>query len=184
MTSLPVAIDYIHIDDHKHNDLTARFLYRWLQEGLSGSGHRRVYFRQLNIIPLRHYIKDDEMVSERKTKKQTANTSAEWRGFVNVELNDEEWKTIDLALKDKKVAENVPAHLDYLLELGKVTFNYGNGSLVCSLTVLEGKQAGFTVSSFSDSLIEALLTTRLKVQNYLQDFEALAANGGQKRRRG
>lgn len=121
----------------------------------------------------------------RKSKKPEANTGTDWRGFVNIELTDEEWLAIDKAMADKKVAEGVPGHLDYLLELGKVTFNYTNGSLVCSLTILEGTQKGFTVSSFSDNLIEALLTTRLKVQNYLADFETIfAGGGGAKRKRG
>lgn len=121
----------------------------------------------------------------RKSKKPADNTGAEWRGFVNVNLSDEEWLAIDKAMSDKKVTESVPGHLDYLLELGKVTFNYTNGSLVCSLTILEGAQKGFTVSSFSDNLVEALLTTRLKVQNYLPEFEAIFnGGGGQKRKRG
>lgn len=121
----------------------------------------------------------------RKSKKPTENTSSEWRGFVNVNLTDEEWIAIDKAMSDKKINESVPSHLDYLLELGKVTFNYTNGSLVCSLTILEGANKGFTVSSFSDNLVEALLTTRLKVQNYLPDFEAIFnGGGGTKRKRG
>lgn len=121
----------------------------------------------------------------RKSKKPADNTSTEWRGFVNVELTDVEWSQIDAAMADKKVDASVPAHLDYLLELGKVTFNYTNGSVSCSLTILEGAQKGFTVSSFSDNLVEALITTRLKVQNYLPEFEALfAGGGGSKRRRG
>lgn len=121
----------------------------------------------------------------RKSKKPAENTSTEWRGFVNVNLSDEEWLAIDKAMADKKVVDGLPGHLDYLLELGKVTFNYTNGSLVCSLTILEGANKGFTVSSFSDNLVEALLTTRLKVQNYLPDFETIFnGGGGQKRRRG
>lgn len=124
------------------------------------------------------------MPTKRNGSKPEANTSTEWRGFVNVPVSDDEWLAIDKAVSDKKVNETVPGHLDYLLELGKVTFNYTNGSLSCSLTILEGEMKGFTVSSFSDSLIEALLTTRLKVQNHLPEFEQLFAGGGQKRRRG
>lgn len=118
----------------------------------------------------------------RKTK-ENANTNADWRGFVNVELTDDDWKAIDAALTDKKVSEQVAPSLDYLLELGKVTFNYTNGSVSCALTILEGASKGLTVSSFSDNLIEALFTTRLKVQNYLPDFETIFAGGGGKSRR-
>jgi len=104
---------------------------------------------------------------------------------VNVELTDSEWSIIDKEVADKKVNDTLPAHLDYLLELGKVTFNYTNGSVSCALTIQEGANKGFTVSSFSDNLVEALITTRLKVQNYLPDFESLfAGGGGSKRRRG
>lgn len=118
-------------------------------------------------------------------KKPEQNTVSDWRGFVNIDLTDAEWAMIDKAAADKKVGDTIPGHLDYLLELGKVTFNYTNGSCVCSLTIQEGAQKGFTVSSFSDSVVEALLTTRLKVQNYLPEFETIfAGGGGQKRKRG
>lgn len=124
------------------------------------------------------------MANERRGKKPAANTGTEWRGFVNVDLTDDEWSAIDKEMADKKVTDRVPSHLDYLLELGKVTFNYSNGSVSCALTILEGAQKGFTVSSFSDNLVEALLVTRLKVQNYLPQFEELFAGKIQTRKRG
>lgn len=178
--------DYIHMDDHKHNNLTAGFIREWLLYCTRPSPFKKVWHAQLNIIPLRHYKSEDTtMPSRSKTKKPEANTSAEWRGFVNVNLTDAEWSQIDAAVADKKVNDTIPAHIDYLLELGKVTFNYSNGSVSCSLTILEGAQKGFTVSSFSDNLVEALLTTRLKVQNYLPDFETLFTGGsGNRARRG
>lgn len=121
----------------------------------------------------------------RKAKQPAQNTGTDWRGFVNIELNDEQWAIIDKAASDKKVLETLPGHIDYLLELGKLTFNYTNGSVVCALTILEGAQKGFTVSSFSDNLVEALLTTRFKVQEYLPEFETIFNNGGgMKRKRG
>jgi len=123
--------------------------------------------------------------SNRKPKATEKNTNTEWRGFVNVELSEQEWQDVDKEVSDKDVAKRIPAHLDYVLELGKVTFNYTNGSVSCALTILEGANKGFTVSSFSDNLIEALVATRAKVQNHLEEFEAIFNNGGgQKRRRG
>jgi len=185
MANYPSKLDYIHIDDHQHNSATAGFLRDWLSHCTPKPYEPKVWFSQLNIIPLRHYIQDDDtMPNGRKPKPQTANTDSDWRGFVNVELSDDEWAIIDKEMKEKGVEARVPAHLDYLLELGKVTFNYTNNSLVCSLTILDGINKGFTVSSFSDSLIEALLTTRLKVQNHQADFETIFAGGGVKRRRG
>jgi len=125
------------------------------------------------------------MAGSRKGKKPAANTSADWKGFVNVELTEADWGVIDKAVSDKKVNDTVPASIDYLLELGKVTFNYTNGSVSCALTILEGEQKGYTVSSFSDNLVEALLTTRYKVQQYLPEFDAIFAGAGkQTRRRG
>lgn len=124
------------------------------------------------------------MGKTRGVTKQTV-PSGDWKGFVNVQPTDEEFAAIDKLLADKSIAKEVPAHLDYLLELGKVTFNYTNGSVSCALTILEGAQKGYTVSSFSDNLVEALLITRLKVQNYLPEFEAIfAGGGGLKKRRG
>lgn len=177
-------IDYIHIDDHKHNDLTATYVRDWWLSCIPTPHQKKVWFAQLNVVPLRHYKQDREMaVNARKAKKPEQNTSTEWRGFVNVNLSDEEWQIIDKAVMDKKVNETVPGHLDYLLELGKITFNYSNGSVSCALTILEGTQKGFTVSSFSDNLVESLLTTRLKVQNHLPEFEELFQAGGQQKRR-
>jgi len=186
MMTFSALIDYIHIDDHKHNRLTATFVRDWLLDCVPTPHKRKVWFAQLNIIPLRHYVQDEDMPNNaRKSKKPETNTGTDWRGFVNIEPSEEEWLAIDNAMVDKKLAESVPGHLDYLLELGKITFNYTNGSIVCSLTILEGAQKGFTVSSFSDNLVEALLTTRLKVQNYLPKFEELfTSGGGQKRKRG
>jgi len=179
--------DYIHVDDHHHNDLTARYLRHWLIRCVvTLPNERKIWFAQLNLIPLRHYVKDDDVAgSNRKPKKAEANTSTEWRGFVNVELSEEEWAAVDKEVADKQVFSRLPSHLDYLLELGKVTFNYTNGSISCALTILEGVQKGFTVSSFSDNAIEALVTTRLKVQNHLAEFEAIfTGSGGNKRKRG
>lgn len=119
----------------------------------------------------------------RKAKKPEQNINSDWKGFVNIELTEEEWGAIDAALADKKYPPDIPAHIDYLLELGKVTFNYTNGSVVCALTIVEGAQKGYTVSSFSDNLVEALLTTRLKVQNYLPRFDEIFASGGGVRRK-
>lgn len=123
--------------------------------------------------------------NSRKPKKEERATNGEWRGFVNVTLTDDEWIIVDKEVASKGVNDTLPGHLDYLLELGKVTFNYTNGSVSCSLTIQEGQNKGFTVSSFSDNLVEALITTRLKVQNYLPQFEDLfAGGGGSKRKRG
>jgi len=121
--------------------------------------------------------------NSRKPKKEERATNGEWRGFVNVQLTDDEWAIIDKEVADKSVNATMPGHLDYLLELGKVTFNYTNGSVSCALTIQEGVNKGFTVSSFSDNLVEALITTRLKVQNYLPEFEALFSGGGGTRRK-
>lgn len=108
----------------------------------------------------------------------------DWIGFVNITLTDDEYADVDKELLDKKAPERFGAHLDYLLELGKVTFSVTNGSLVCALTVLEGLSAGYTVSSFSDGSLEALLLTRMKVQNYLDKFPDIYAGGGVKKKRG
>jgi len=179
-------LDYVHVDDHKHNDLTAGFIRDWWFSCAPVPHHKKVWFAQLNVIPLRHYTKDTAMAtSTRKAKKPAENTSADWRGFVNVNLTDDDWAIIDKALADKKNPPDAALSLDYLLELGKVTFNYTNGSVSCALTILEGVSKGLTVSSFSDNVLEALLTTRLKVQNYLPEFEAIFSGGAkQTRRRG
>jgi len=120
-----------------------------------------------------------------RTSKATSEQSGNgWRGFVNVELSEVEWQQVDKEVTDKKVSERVAGHIDYLLELGKLTFNYTNGSVSCSLTILEGVNKGLTVSSFSDNLIEALVANRLKVQNHLGEFEDIFAGKAPKRRRG
>lgn len=180
------VLDYVHIDDHKHNDLTAKFVRDWWFSCAPVPHTKKVWFAQLNIISLRHYTGDTEVATNpRKAKKPSENVSGEWRGFVNVTLTDDEFATIDAALADKKYPPDLANSIDYLLELGKVTFNYVNGSVSCALTIQEGASKGLTVSSFSDTVTEALLITRLKVQNYLPQFEEIFAGGvKQTRRRG
>ena len=180
------VIDYVHVDDHKHNDLTAGFVRDWWFSCAPVPHTKKVWFAQLNVISLRHYMGDTEVATNtRKAKKPAENVSGDWRGFVNVNLTEDEWVTIDRVMADKKNPPEIAPSIDYLLELGKVTFNYTNGSVSCALTIQEGVSKGLTVSSFSDNCIEALLVTRLKVQNYLPQFEDIFAGGvKQTRRRG
>lgn len=102
-------------------------------------------------------------------------------GFVNITLSEDEYRLVDEADKDPAAMAN---HIDYLLELGKVSLNYTRGSVSCTLTVLEGVSAGYAVSGYSDTLPEAVTITRLKVQNYLDKFDEIYKGGGTRKRRG
>jgi len=102
-------------------------------------------------------------------------------GFVNITLTDEELAHVDSADKDN---EAMALHMDYLLDLGKLSLNYNRGSLNATLTVMDGASAGYAVSGYSDTLQEAIIIVRMKVQNYLDKFPEIYTSGGTKKRRG
>ena len=114
-------------------------------------------------------------------KEKPGRDQAAFIGFVNITLSDEEFSQVDDADKDNDTMAN---HMDYLLELGKVSFNYVRGSINATLTVLEGVSAGYAVSSYSDTLPEAVIILRLKVQNYLDKFDEIYKGGGTRKKRG
>lgn len=118
-----------------------------------------------------------------KKEPTTDRAASEFIGFVNITLNDDEMAQIDAAVDTLEPAA-LALHLDYLLDLGKVSLNYTRGSLNATLTVLEGASAGYAVSGYSDTLSEAILIVRLKVQNYLDKFPEIYTSGGTKKRRG
>lgn len=124
------------------------------------------------------------MASKKKAStdvKPVERGSAEFIGFVNITLTDDEMAQVDEADHDEKA---MAAHMDYLLELGKLSFNYVRGSLNATLTVLEGVSAGYAVSAYSDTMPESVIILRLKVQNYLDKFAEIYAGGGTRKKRG
>lgn len=123
--------------------------------------------------------KSPEPVQEVRNERETV----QFVGFVNIYLDDAELKQIDAAMLQNPLPD-MPLHIDYLMDIGKLTLNYNRGSIQATLTVLEGSSAGYAVSGYSDSLIEAILIVRLKVQNYLDKFPALYKNPDKKSRRG
>lgn len=118
-----------------------------------------------------------------KVTEKPTRGEAEFIGFVNISLNEEELGHVDAAVETFEPS-SLALHLDYLLDLGKVSLNYTRGSVNCTLTVLEGVSAGYAVSGYSDTLPEAIIITRLKVQNYLDKFPEIYKNGGFRKRRG
>jgi len=111
----------------------------------------------------------------------TERGTSDFIGFVNITLTDEEYQFVDEADKD---AQSMINHMDYLLELGKISFNYTRGSINATLTVLEGVSAGYAVSGYSDTLAESVVILRLKVQNYLDKFDEIYKTGGTRKKRG
>jgi hypothetical protein len=129
-------------------------------------------------------MRDDSMATKANKETKTGkDDKVEFIGFVNISLSDAELAEIDKAMAGNELP-NMALHVDYLMELGKVTFSYVRGSVQCTLTVLDGQQAGYAVSAFSDSLIESILMCRLKVQNYLDQFGEIYKKGGSSRKRG
>lgn len=124
------------------------------------------------------------MPGKSRKENNTQGTSATWRGFVNITMGPEDWAAVDKARADKVWAGKLAEHIDFLLEQGKLTFNYNNGSISCALTMLEGVNAGLTVSSFSSDLTEAVITTRYKLETYGHLFNSFFEAGGKKSNRG
>lgn len=177
---------YVHIDDHRHNPLTWHAVYFWwFRCALPIAREKRIWQSEITVIPLRHFNGQIQLMAKKATKtdENKERGNPEFIGFVNISLNDDELALIDAALEGSPL-HDMPNHMDYLLELGKLSFNYTRGSIQCTLTVLEGSSAGYAVSGYSDTLIEAILLTRMKVQNYLDKFPDIYKNGGTKKRRG
>jgi len=139
----------------------------------------------IQILNLRDYNGVIDLMAKKPAKTETRrdNRNADFIGFVNINLTDDEWAIIDKTMEADEIP-HMPLHIDYLMDLGKLSLNFSNGGIQVTLTVLEGVSAGYAVSSYSDSLIEALIVTRLKVQNYLEKFPDIYKNGGTRKRRG
>jgi len=183
----PLLVDgstYVVIDDHNHTDLCWQVIVRWYTSLIPSNMRPKVWRSRINIVSLRHYQEIEEMVSSRGKKKEPVRSENGFIGFVNITLTEDEYALVDKEMSDKKVVSGMPGHIDYLLELGKVSINYVNGSVNVTLTVLEGEMIGYAVSAFSDSVIEAVLLVRLKVERYLPQFKEIYEKGGAKSRRG
>jgi len=100
---------------------------------------------------------------------------------VNITLSDAEIKEVDAAL-EADTAESFAQRLEYLLELGKVSFNYQKGSMNATLTVMEGVSAGYAVSAFGESTYDSAAFLQFKVERYLDKFAEIHEKGGQARR--
>jgi len=114
-------------------------------------------------------------------KKDVAKSEFEFIGFVNINLSDAEIAEVDAALL-KDTAESFSQRVEFLLDFGKVSFNYQKGSMNCSLTVMEGISAGYAVSAFGESVYDAVAFLQLKVERYLDKFTEIYEKGGQTRR--
>jgi len=177
---------YIHITDHNHNALTWQTIKDWWwSSALPSPYKKRIWQSEVTIIPLWAYNGDVKLMGKKPATTTTPNTSErkqpDFIGFVNITLTDEELQFVDDADTDDTSMKN---HLDYLLDIGKVSLNFNRGSMNATLTVMEGVSAGYAVSGYSDTLQEALIILRLKVQNYLDKFPEIYTNGGTKKRRG
>jgi len=177
---------YIHISDHQHNSLTWNAVNDWWWACcLPPPYKKRIWQSEITVIPLWGYYGDIKLMAKKPAKKETQQdrSNSDFIGFVNITLNDDELAQVDAALATIEPTE-LPNHLDYLLDIGKISFNYNRGSLNATLTVLEGISSGYAVSAYSDTLTESLLLLRMKVQNYLDKFPDIYANGGTRKRRG
>ena len=135
------------------------------------------------VINLKHTEVTTMPKQTQKTTPKTREGNPEFIGFVNIRLSDEELNEVDKLLPKADTGTLVEC-LDRLLEVGKVSFNWQKGSMNITLTVMEGKQAGYAVSAFSDSLNEAILILSVKVRNYLDSFSEIYSKGGTRTRRG
>jgi len=138
--------------------------------------------KHIQLIALKHYEREGKSVSG--LRKGVKDATPAFIGFVNIRLSEEEFSAIDEVCKGEKPPPLLEELLERLLNVGKLSLNYYRGSLNVTLTVLEGSQAGYAVSAFSDNLFEAVMIVCYKVDNYLDRFEALFKSGGQRTPRG
>jgi len=120
----------------------------------------------------------------RKPKQKTQEKAqADFIGFVNIRLTDDELIEVDEALNSDK-PPSLEENLETLLDTGKVSLNYLRGTLNVTLVVLEGEMSGYAVSAYGTSPLETTAILRYKVVKYLKDFKTLFESGGNTRQRG
>jgi len=142
----------------------------------------RFSYDHLHLIHVKHYkYKDFEMSRKPAKKAPVKQSEFEFIGFVNITLSDSEIAEVDEALL-KDTTETFSERLEYLLDFGKVSFNYQKGSMNCSLTVMEGISTGYAVSAFGENVYDAIAFLQLKVVRYLDKFKDIYEKGGQQRR--
>jgi len=142
----------------------------------------RFSWEHLHIIHINHIAyKDFEMSRKPAKKKESVKSEFEFIGFVNITLTDSEIAEVDAALLQDK-ADTFSERVEFLLDFGKVSFNYQKGSMNCSLTVMEGVSTGYAVSAFGESVYDAIAFLQLKVVRYLDKFAEIYEKGGQTRR--
>lgn len=114
-------------------------------------------------------------------KKEPVKSEFEFIGFVNITLTDAEIAEVDAAILQDETT-TFSERVEFLLDFGKLSFNYQKGSMNCSLTVMEGVSTGYAVSAFGENVYDAIAFLQLKVVRYLDKFTEIYEKGGQARR--
>lgn len=161
----------------KHPFLDASNVVWWWLVGL-----KRFDESEITLVS-NHFSASGGVMVTSKDKSKDRDNQPEFKGFVNINLSDEEYDQIDAVMTSKKLPE-LGVQLDYLLEVGKVSLSYVRGSMNVTITFLSGENVGIAVTAYSDTMLEAVLLLRMKVQNYGTQLPALLAGGGVKRKRG
>jgi len=137
----------------------------------------------IHLVPM-HWFSMEDMDMARKPKdKAKVEGNADFIGFVNITLTDDEMSQIDAYLEAKDPPE-LGANLEALLDVGKVSLNYQRGTLNVSCVVQEGEMAGYAVSAYGSSPLETTTILWFKIDRYLKDFKTIYEKGGNTRKRG
>ena len=137
----------------------------------------------IHLIPMHLFTMEDTAVSRKPKEKSKVEGNADFIGFVNITLTDDEMGQVDAYLEAKDPPE-LGANLEALLDVGKVSLNYQRGTLNVSCVVQEGEMAGYAVSAYGSSPLETTTILWFKVDRYLKDFKTIYEKGGNTRKRG
>lgn len=113
----------------------------------------------------------------KEVKAAETRKDAEFRGFANIRLNESE-----LELVAGWTESTLADYVEGLLDVGKVTLNVRDGAYSCTCTIQIGDDAGYAVSSFSDTAIDACALTYYKVTTYKGQMEELSKAKNEVRR--
>jgi len=100
------------------------------------------------------------------TKRIQESKKAEWQGFINVRLSEEDKTRIEALCKKPKLEDVVSTLCDW----GKFSVSYTNNAYNCTSVISEGDFAGYGVSSYAPTPIMAMVITAYKMAVYHETF--------------
>jgi hypothetical protein len=144
--------------------------YKYLYPISSGTHLHFIYYRDtLNLTKFwktktKEYYEQMTKKSDTRDKKESE-VPATWGGYRNISLTESELKAFDVWFKTVHPSDT-PELLESLGASGKVTISYRNGAWTATLTCVDNKNRLWTLSAFSENVVESLFLLHFKTDKY------------------